>query len=1049
VSTCARCGQENPEGFRFCGACGAPLEVAQPAREVRKVVTVLFADVVGSTPLGERLDPESLRRVMARWFEAARAVLERHGGSVEKFIGDAVMAVFGVPQVHEDDALRAVRAAAELRDSLVALNGELERDYLVRIDIRTGVNTGEVVTGTAERLATGDAVHVAQRLEQEADPGEILMGETTYRLVRDAVETDRIDGLSVKGKAESLTAHRLIRVETAVPGVARRLDSPLVGRERERRLLGGAYERAVEDRACQLFTVLGAAGVGKTRLVEDFVETVGAGADVLRGRCLPYGEGITYWPVVEMARSLPELERVFTVSEEASLVAERLRPALGERTGAGSSEEISWAVRKVFEALAQERPVVAVFDDIHWAEPTLLDLVEHVADWSRDAPILLVCLARPELLESRPGWAGGKLNATSVLLEPLADAEAERLIENLLGASVDASVGARITEAAGGNPLFVEEMVGMLIDDELLERANGSWVPTRDVAAVAVPETIRALLSARIDQLNTGERSVLECASVEGNSFHLGAVTHLAPEHLRDGVGGHLMTLVRKELVRPQSAELAGEEGFRFRHLLIRDAAYEALSKDARAELHRRFAAWLQLRTGTGAHEYEEIVGYHLEQAFRYRRELGALDKEAQQLARDAANRLGAAGRRALARHDLPAAAALLERAVALLPREDASRLALVPDLGIALTQTGGLARAESVLGDALLAAVEIGDRRAEHHLRLQLVQTRVLKTPESMLEQVANDARAAIGAFEELGDEKGLGRAWHLSSLVEMWSGRLAQAEQGFARAVEYARAAGDGWQTTESLPWMTGAAFYGPRPAAEVEVRIKEIRELSGGDAKVSAWSAATLVGVHAMQGRFDDARAERVRANELLEDLGLQLEQTWAAHYFASLARLEGDPEAAEAELLHGIEASKRVGETSFRSSTVGFLADVAADLGRNEEAIRLSEESEALGAEDDVMTQVLWRSARARALARLGRQDEAERLAREALARARRTEDINQTADVLCALAETLRVSGRDDEARAALSEALELYERKGNVVMAARTRELLAGGDGHR
>ncbi len=485
---CATCGAENRREARFCDSCGSAL-AAEPAREQRKVVTVLFCDVTGSTALGESLDPEALRSTMARYFDVARVAIERHGGTIEKFIGDAVMAVFGVPTVREDDALRAVRAAQELRDG-------------VELDVRIGVNTGEVVTGGGDTLVTGDAVNVAARLEQAASPGEVLLGEETYALVRGAVDVELLPPLEAKGKSAPLTVYRLLAV-TGGAAITRRLDAPLVGRDRERRLLADAWDRTCSERRCSLFTILGAAGVGKSRLASEFLD--GVDATVLHGRCLSYGDGITYWPVIEVVKQL--LGR--SDPPNAALSA-----LLGH--GQASADEIAFAVRKLFESAAAERPLVVFFDDLQWGEPTFLELVEHVADWSRDAPILLLCLARPDLLELRGDWGGGKLNATAVLLEPLTSDETDELIDRLLGESrLDPSLRARIRSAADGNPLFVEQMLAMV------ESSPDD---------VTVPATIQALLSARLDQLPTAERGVLERGAVEGQVFHRGAVAALAPD---------------------------------------------------------------------------------------------------------------------------------------------------------------------------------------------------------------------------------------------------------------------------------------------------------------------------------------------------------------------------------------------------------------------------------------------------------------------------------------------------------------------------------------
>jgi class 3 adenylate cyclase len=468
VAVCASCGAENREGARFCDACGSSLDMAAPVREMRKTVTVVFCDVTGSTELGSSTDPEALRTLLARYFERMKGIVETHGGSVEKFIGDAVMAVFGVPVSHEDDALRACRAAVEMREVFPELG----------ISGRIGVNTGEVVTGTEERLATGDAVNVAARLEQAAAPGELLVGEATLRLVHDAVQVGEERHLELKGKAEPVSAYPLL----AVTGeLERRFATPMVGRENELLRLRAVFDQAAHDRSCQLFTVLGTAGVGKSRLAAEFL--AGLDARVVRGRCLSYGEGITYWPVVEILKELGSLPE--------GHAARPLRSLLGDGDALGSAEEIAWGFRKALEQEAQAQPLVCVLDDLHWAEETLFDLVEHVADLSRDAPILLLCMARPELLERRPSWGGGKWNATTVLLEPLDAGETEQLLAEL--GEVPPELRERIVLVAEGNPLFLEEMLALVRD------SGGGQVE--------VPPTIQALLAARLDQLDGAERA--------------------------------------------------------------------------------------------------------------------------------------------------------------------------------------------------------------------------------------------------------------------------------------------------------------------------------------------------------------------------------------------------------------------------------------------------------------------------------------------------------------------------------------------------------------
>src|SRR5947207_86178 len=502
--------------------------------EVRKTVTVLFSDLVDSTALGSALDPEALRRLMSRYFEEMSAVLIRHGGTVEKYIGDAIMAVFGIPVVREDDALRALRAASEMRDRLVVLNEEVERIWGVRIATRTGVNSGEVVAGDGadgHLFATGEAVNVAKRLEEVAQSEEILIGEVTARLAGHDVRLEPTGPRKAKHGVR-MDALRLVEVLPGAPGRALRFDSPLVGRERQLGSLVSAFTNAVTDRTCHLFTVLGTAGVGKSRLVEEFVRGLGADVRVLRGRCLPYGAGIAYWPVAEVVRDAvgggphgDDRQWVETIAAQvegepkAELIAERVAQALGlggpSRGGEsrvplrrpGGNEDTFWALRKFFEAIARRQPLVVVFDDVHWGETTFLDLVEHIADFSRDAPMLLLCIGRPELLDERRGWGGGKLNATSILLEALSDGDCRQLIANLLDhASLPAEVENRIAAATGGNPFFTEELLAMLIDDELLTRRDGHWIASHDLSELPVPPTINALLAGHLERLPEDEQ---------------------------------------------------------------------------------------------------------------------------------------------------------------------------------------------------------------------------------------------------------------------------------------------------------------------------------------------------------------------------------------------------------------------------------------------------------------------------------------------------------------------------------------------------------------
>jgi class 3 adenylate cyclase len=995
MKLCPACGHENSERARFCEECGAALAVGAPPREQRKTVTVLFCDVTGSTALGESVDPEALRALLARYFERMKAIVERHGGSVEKFIGDAVMAVFGVPVVHEDDALRAVRAAVEMREALPELG----------VQARIGVNTGEVVTGTEERLATGDAVNVAARLEQAAQPGEVLLGEVTLRLVRDLVKVEAVDPLELKGKAEPLTAYRLRAVRDAAE---RRLETPMIGRETELRRLRDAFIQAMRDRSCQLFTVLGTAGVGKSRLAAEFMQTL-TDARVVRGRCLAYGEGITYWPVVEVVKQLDRLP-----SDKAAAAA--IRSLLGESVAATSAEEIAWAFRKLLEEASHEHALVCVLDDLHWGEETFFDLVEHVADLSRDAPLLLLCMARPELLERRPGWGGGKWNATTVLLEPLDSEETDRLLEALGGAEDELRV--RIREAAEGNPLFLEEMLALV-------RESGG-------REVVVPPTIQALLAARLDQLEPGERSVLERGSVEGRVFHRSAVHALSDGETQ--LPARLVALVRKELVRPDRAQLPDDDAYRFRHLLIRDAAYDSLPKATRAELHERFAAWLEKR-GPDLVELDEIVGYHLEQAARYKDELGQLDAA---LAERAGERLAVAGRRALWRSDNRAAAGLFDRALELL-RPLRLDVELELDFAWALEQSD-LRRAAEIADTAAERARQSGDRPGEMLARVVAASYRTLFVDNPAFDHVEALGRAALALLEQAGDHAGLVRVWDVLAMG-VANTRWQYEEQAHAaeQALRHARLAG---QPATGLFSLDMALVYGPRPADDALQALDAAmpEALAPRPLLHRAWLLAMLC-------RFDEAwRVAREASERLRELTGGESGEP----QLAEIATLAGDDEAAVSYLRAFCDRLQERGERSTLSTYAPRLGRSLCALGRYDEAEPLAQLGRDLGDNLDVATQAWWRQAQALVLAHRGEHAEAMSLAREAVAIAERTDALSFQGYALSDLGEALALAGRRDEAAAALEQALDRYERKRNLAMAAQVRDRLGtllGGAG--
>jgi predicted ATPase/class 3 adenylate cyclase len=1025
--------------------------------ENRRTVTILFTDIVDSSRLSLALDPEAVQDLLVRYFEEMSAIIRRHGGIVERYIGDEIMAMFGVPVLHEDDALRAVRTAAEMNDTLAILNRELDAGWGVKLRHRIGINTGEVITGdhSGPRFTTGEAVRLAKRLEEAAAPGEILIGEATYRLVRDAV-TVKPTGPRTLKHGEKIHALAVTNVLAHAPGFARRFDTPFVDRERERAVLNSLFGDVVSAKACHLLTVLGDAGVGKSRLMLEFTSGRAPDVTVLRGRCLPYGEGITYWPLAEIVREIaradgldPDKQSAATISatlagdEKAALITERVAEALGFGGKGGTSEETFWAFRKLFEALTRQGPVVIVLEDFHWAHSTFLDLIEHVADFSRGFPILIVCIARPELRDTRPGWGHGKPNATSIVLGALSGVEAREMISNLLdNAPAPPAVESRIAGAAEGNPLFAEELVAKLVDEEMLVRAGDGWVARSDLSELPVPSTINALLAARLEGLPAYEFDILTTAAVEGAVFHKSAVSALGGPAIDPVLADGLLALVRRDLIRPDTPDFAGEEAYRFRHTLIRDAAYRSLSKKARADKHERFAAWLELRAAKRLGEFEEIVGYHLEQAFQHRVAIGSLDSRATSLAARASARLESAGRLALTRSDLSAAIALLERVSRLLPTGDPRRIELLVELGAALIERGRLAEAAPAIDEAERLAAAANDQRLMSHVLIQRQFLRSLHGEEGGLEEAARAATMAVPVFERFGDDLGLCRARRLEAWFFFNDCRAEAAAAAWERAAIHARRAEDRHEFYESLRWIASMLWFGPTPAVEgirrCEAMRAEVRESSESEAVI----LRQLACLNAVLGRFAVARQLIATSNATYADLGRTLFLAGSEHETV-VELLAGDPAAAERSARAAYRALEEMGERAFRSTMAATLALVILEQGRDEEADALAEVSASLGATGDLMTQIRWRRVRARVLARRGETQAAEAHARQALAIAEATDFINERADALIDLSHVLEESSRREEAAAALSGAVHLYELKGNIVAAARTKSRLS------
>jgi class 3 adenylate cyclase/tetratricopeptide (TPR) repeat protein len=1008
---CSSCGRDNPDDSRFCSTCGSPRQIG-PTSGVRKTVTVVFCDLVGSTALGERSDPEVLRDLMSNYHAELRTILERHGGTVEKFVGDAAMAVFGLPQVHEDDALRAVRAAIEMRDAVARLG----------LQVRIGVNTGEVVAGTGETLVTGDAVNVAARLEQAADTGEVLIGAATERLVRSRLRAEATEPLALKGKSEPVPAFRALTLLDDVPAFTRPIAAPFVGRTEELERLEQAFEAAVQARAPQLATIVGPPGIGKSRLARELIGRVQA--RVLVGRCLSYGEGITYWPLQEMVSQIGDVRAVLQNAPDGDLAAVRIAAAIGDSDTPSTPEEIAWGARKLFEVVAAAEPLVVVFDDIHWAEPTFLDLIEYVTAFAQGVPLLVLCTARADLFDERPTWMAPRPNVTVLALEPLSAADSAVLVTDL-GGMVSGTVE-RILETAEGNPLFVEQLVATLAED-----GDG----------LEVPPTLQALLTARIDRLAEAERAVIERGSVEGRLFHRGAVAALLSEPDRAAVGGHLLTLVRKELIRPDHAVVPGDDGFRFGHALIRDAAYHEIPKRQRATLHESYAEWLTSRLGDDAPD--EILGYHLEQAYRYGAELGAGDPV---VGERAAERLAAAGQAARARRDMRAAAKLFGRAADLVPG-NARRSEFLVGLGEALHAAGEFERARSVLEEAASLANTGGDDHVEWLARIELAGTQ-LESESEDAEAALREAKAALAARGSADDHEVLARAWDLIATAQNWRGEVAEWQRATERALTHARETRDLALEVEVVTQSAGPIVYGSvtveeglRFADELLVRLGHVPEVQGLTAHVRAHMRARL---GEFAGAFEGANAWRHHIREL----GQEAMYARTASCVWDVCLWAQDWARGEEMLRDSYEMLERMGMKNHLSTIAAHLGEAVFHQGRLDEAERRSRESEKLGASDDLYNEMAWRRLRAKVLAAQGDLVGARELARQAVDSAAGVGFLDDVALTWLDLSRILDAAG-DPEARAAATQALGLFERKGNLVGAGWAREALGetGSDG--
>jgi class 3 adenylate cyclase/tetratricopeptide (TPR) repeat protein len=1008
------------------------------SREIRKTVTVLFVDLVGSTDLGERLDPEVLRNVMQRYYERMAAVATRSGGTVEKFIGDAILAVFGIPLVGEDDAVRAVTAAETMRGSMAELNAELADRWGVEIQTRAGVNTGEVVVGsevTVDGMVMGDVANVAARLQAAVGPGEIVVSGTTAQLVRASVDLEEIEPLTVKGKRDPVIAFRVLGL--LAPEAGKPPSSPFVGRTAELEALEAELARTVLDRSCRLALLLGDPGIGKSRLVSEFVARRGPSATVLRTQCPTRGEGATMHPFADLVRTLAGI-----VPADGLSAARAKLESFVERIGAQRStrdalasllhledsirslQDIYRGFRHVLELLAQPSQAILVIDDLHRADPATLDAIEYLLRTTRSAPVLVVGTGRPEFVEDRPSF--GRDSGTTLFLPPLTADAAHTLIEGLVREGGDPLEGTQIEEAAEGNPLFIEQLALMLREPPN-EPADDTAASGASRGPLAAPPSISALLEARVDGLSSDERIVAQRASVLGRTFALEDVGVLLPEIDRPTLMDAVQRLVAKGILR-SGERGSGRDDVSFSHGLIRDTAYRSLLKSQRANLHERCADHLERTHGERVAEHAVEIGSQLEAAVRNRLELGSGAEAVRSSSARAATWLAAAGRPALALGDVMNAEDLLGRAAALLPEEESERLAVLEDLGMARSDLGQLAAAEATLSEVVARsspASEIHWRAKVDLAQLVFGADPVRMGPEA----VRRTAEDAVSVLADVGDERGLARAYYALASVHIVSGRIAEIVENLDRALMYARRAGDGRTISGCIGDLGTTLFYDATPASAGLERLTELARAFP-DARPSV--LGPMASLSAMLDRFDEARRMLEERSSLAREFG----QSWAlaqTEWWAGLVdAMRREVASAESHLRTAHAISLELGIRRMAGQIACDLAEVLYELGREEEAFAIAEDLRTNPPARDALVLNMWRGVHGKFLASRGRGDEAEREVREGLFFAEQAGAPMLAGRFLMDLADVQKLSGKKDEAIQTVGGAVRSYAAKGSL-----------------
>ncbi|HEU4488862.1 MAG TPA: BTAD domain-containing putative transcriptional regulator [Actinomycetota bacterium] len=1025
----------------------APSAPQVERRRRRKVVTSLSCEVGMLSMEAADADPESFGSLMTEVVEVVRATVERHGGGLHSGTAGRLTALFGIPTVHEDDALRAVRAAFEARAEVGARFG----DSALRFYLSIGVSTGEAVTGVSTAgggLPLGGVVNRAAALGQAAAPHEILLGEETFPLVSDALEVEQVEVFSRSAPNGVVRARRALQLKPDAPGRRRRHDAPLVGRESELDLLQRAYGRIAEGRNCFLLLILGPAGIGKSRLLTTAVRRLEDRAEVLRTGCLPYGENAALWPLEQLVRQTAHIADDAPPQDvELALAGSLGRAPEGERAALILSrmlshdqvptapEERSWAVRKLLESVAESRPIVLVIDDIHWAEPAFLEVVEHLIEWMR-GPLLLVCAGRPDFLDARAHWGVGRGNASFLTLEPLDEQDSKSVLNYLLGdRKLDMATADYIIATAQGNPLYVEEILAMLSAQGALERSKGLQ---SDLGSLVLPPSISALIAARVDAVAREERQVLEQASVVGLTFDDDPLIELSVPAVAAQVPDLLASLLRKDLIQ-YDEEMDGGR-YSFRHNLVREVVYEATSKKSRADLHESYAAWLER---TPRRSSEETMAFHLERTFAYRDELGDRSAKQRELGGRTAHLLAGVGRRARRRGDVLGAVSSLQRALKVCPLDLPERIEMLIDFSSCHMDAGEMQPAETLLNEAR--------QQASLNLRPELEARAAVALWEARwwthnvagwTDEALAEATRAIAVFEELSDELGLALAHRLRALVLQNNYQFAAADKALELALTHARIASDEQEERKILEWYASSSLWGPSSVEEGIGRFEDLRRRFGDNLLVEGRCLIRMAGLAAMQGRFEDARKMVARSRALLDELG--------AGYLAEVTvgtgiveLMAGEWAKAEKAFRASYEALESLGEVNARIVSASYLAQALYEQGRYEEAESFVRRAEELTPEDDPAARVEWEPVAAKLLARRGNHAAAVELARAAVALAEETDDLSAHAAALVDLSEVLEVAGEPDEQ--ALERAVELYARKGNVVLAERARARMARG----